>query len=105
MLQTWIHRIKPDKEGRLRAWLTEMNGRRDELQEAFEATGVRAEQAFVIASAIGPLLIYVSEVDDAARVGGAFAASTRPIDVEHRAVMQECIEHTIQDPPLYDFSR
>jgi hypothetical protein len=44
-------------------------------------------------------------VDDAARVGGAFAASTRAIDVEHRAVMQECIEQTIQEPPLYDFSR
>jgi hypothetical protein len=105
MLQTWIHRIKPEKETRLRAWLAEMNERQHELREVFDDAGVRAEQAFVVSTDAGPLLIYVSEVDDATRAARAFAASMRSIDVEHRAVMQECIEQTVDDLPLYACSR
>ena len=102
MLQTWIHRITPDKEARLRAWFSEMDQRREELRESFAAAGVRAEQAYVISGVTGTLLVYVSEADDHARAERVYAASTLSIDVEHRAVMQECVEQTIAEAPAYD---
>jgi hypothetical protein len=32
-------------------------------------------------------------------------ASTLAIDVEHRAVMAECMETTLDEAPVYDVSR
>jgi cell pole-organizing protein PopZ len=103
MLQTWIHRIKPGKEQRLREWLTELNTRADEVREAFSASGVRAEQAFVLSGATGSLLIYVSEAAHHGNAAQAFAESNRAIDVEHRRVMEECVEE-MDVAPVYDVS-
>ena len=105
MIQTWIHRLKPGMESRLRAWLGELHARADELRESFAAAGVRSEQAFLVDDGAGWLLIYVSEADDQAHAARAFAASSLAIDVEHRAVMAECIETTLNDPPVYDAAR
>ncbi len=104
MLQTWIHRIKPEKEQRLRAWLEEMHARADAVRDSFAAAGVRAEQAFVISDGAGPLLVYVSEAADHAQAARAYAASSLAIDAEHRQVMDECIERTLPDAPLFDVS-
>jgi len=105
MLQTWIHRIKPGKEDRIREWLTEMNTTRaNEVRDSFAAAGVRAEQAFVISGVTGALLIYVSEAADQAHAARVYAASTLAVDTEHRQVMDECIEHTLADAPVYDVS-
>jgi len=104
MLQTWIHRIKPEKEQRLREWLTEMQSRTDAVRESFAASGVRAEQAFVFSDGAGPLLVYVSEASDHEHAGRVYAASGLSIDAEHRQVMDECIERTITDGPLFDLS-
>lgn len=104
MLQTWIHRIKPGKEQRLRDWLAEMNSRSNEVRESFAAAGVRAEQAFVLSGVTGSLFIYVSEAADQGHAARTYAASTLPIDLEHRQVMEECIEITLNDLPIYDVS-
>ena len=104
MLQTWIHRIKPGMEPRLRAWLAQLNSRADEVRESFAAAGVRAEQAFVLPGVTGSLLIFVGEAANHATAAQVFDASTRPIDVEHRRVMEECIEATIDEAPAYDVS-
>src|SRR5512139_3728581 len=104
MLQTWIHRIKPDRESRLREWLAELTWRSGEVRESLVAAGIRYEQAFVLSTADGPLLLYVSEMEDRARAAKAYDVSSLPIDLEHRQVMQECIEETLADLPLYDVS-
>jgi Family of unknown function (DUF6176) len=102
MLQTWIHRIKPEKEQRLREWLAELNSRTNEVRDSFSAAGVRAEQAFVLSGVTGALLVYVSEAADHAHAARVFAGSQLSIDVEHRQVMDECIEHTLTEAPVYD---
>lgn len=102
MLQTWIHRIKPEQEARLRDWLAELTTRPEELHEALRAAGVRAEQAWVVSTGGDVLLIYVSEVEDAGLADRAFATSTLAIDQEHRRVMAECVLETLQDAPAYD---
>ncbi|HSA55725.1 MAG TPA: DUF6176 family protein [Gemmatimonadaceae bacterium] len=102
MLRTWIHRIKPEQEWRLRTWLTELNARAGEVRESLAGAGVRAEQAFVVSTASGPLLVYVSDAEDQRRAALAFAESSVPVDVEHRRVLEECIEETLYDAPLYD---
>jgi hypothetical protein len=58
MLQLSIRRIKPEKEARLREWLSELNARADEVRATFEAETVRAEQAYIIPTGDGPLLVY-----------------------------------------------
>ncbi len=102
MLQTWIHRIKPGKEQRLRDWLGELNSRADEVCESFAQSGVRAEQAFVVTGATESLLVYVSDADNQETAARQFAASTLAIDIEHRAAMDECIQETLTEPPVYD---
>ena len=104
MIQTWIHRIRPGKEERLREWFIELASRQEELQESFEAGGVRAEQAFLIATADGSLLVYVAEASDTAAANDAFGKSPLAIDREHRQIMDECVEDTIDAPPLHEFS-
>lgn len=104
MLQTWIHRIRPGKEARLRDWLAELSWRSGELRDSLAAAGVRAEQAWVVPGESGSLLVYVSEAEDQVHAAKVYASSTLPLDLEHREVMQECIEETLGDAPVYDVS-
>jgi hypothetical protein len=104
MLQTWIHRIKPGMEPRLRAWLTELNSRADEVRQSFALAGIRAEQAVILESITGSLLVYVSEATDQERAINAFDQSSLPIDADHRQVMAECVEETLNVAPVYDVS-
>jgi len=104
MLRLSIRRIKPEKEARLREWLLELNGRAEEVRATFEAETVRAEQAYIIPTSDGPLLVYAMEAEDFDRGRQAFAASKHAIDHEHRAVMRECLNESLELRPLYDVS-
>lgn len=104
MLRTWIHRIKPDQELRLRGWLAELNSRASEVRESLVAAGIRAEQAYVVSTESGPLLVYVSDAEDQRHAAQAFAQSKLAIDVEHQRVLGECIDETLDDAPVYDIS-
>jgi hypothetical protein len=104
MLQTTIHRIRPDQEWRLREWLTMLNTRPDEVRESLAASGVRAEQAFIIAGATGPLLVYVSEAEHTGYAADAYRRSNLPVDVEHRQVMDECLAEPVHETPVYDIA-
>ena len=64
MLRLSIRRIKPQKEARLREWLSELNARADEVRATFKAETVRAEQAYIIPTSDGPLLVYAMEAED-----------------------------------------
>jgi Family of unknown function (DUF6176) len=104
MLRLSIRRIKPEKELRLREWLSELNRRADEVRATFEAETVRAEQAYIIPTSDGPLLVYAMEAEDFELGRQAFADSKHAIDHEHRAVMQECMDESLELRPLYDVS-
>jgi hypothetical protein len=104
MLQTWIHRIKPGYEGRLREWFEQLHAREQEVRESFGGAGVRAEQAFILPGVEGGLLIYVSETDNAGHASRTFDESTLAIDVEHRRVMEECLEGGLDVVPAYQMS-
>lgn len=104
MLRTWIHRIKPDQEMRLRNWLAELHSRPGEVRESLAEAGIRAEQATVVSTESGPILVYVSDAEDQRHAAQVFAASPHAIDVEHQRVLGECIEETFDDAPLYDMA-
>jgi len=72
------------------------------VRSSFAAAGVRAEQAFVLSGVTGSLLIYVSEAANQGHAADVYAKSILAIDVEHRQVMDECIETTLDEPPIYD---
>ena len=104
MLRIWVHRIRPEKEDRLRAWLSELNMRAGEVRESFRLAGIHAEQAAVVPSGGGLLLVYVSDAEDQRQAAQTFEASQLAIDHEHRRVLEECIEETLDAIPVYDVS-
>lgn len=102
MLQTWIHRVRPGMEARLQDWLSELTWRAEEVRESLRASGIRAEQAFMVPGDGGSLLVYVSEADDQVFAAQVFASSSLPIDEQHRQVMRECVEETLNLAPSYE---
>ena len=104
MLRVAIKSIRPEKEDRLRAWLVELNARAEEVRQTFREETVRAEQAFIVAGATGPLLIYVMEAEDFEQGAKAFADSHSNIDREHREVMRDCLAESPPVLPIYDVS-
>jgi hypothetical protein len=82
--------------------LAELNSRADEVRETFHEETVRAEQAYIVAGEIGPLLVYVMEAEDFDRGSKAFATSRHKIDAEHKEVMRECLAESLKLDPLYD---
>jgi hypothetical protein len=102
MLRVAISRVRPEKEARLRTWLAELNSRADEVRETFRDETVRAEQAYIVGGADGPLLVYVMEAADFDRGAKAYATSHHKIDAEHREVMRECLADSPRVDPVYD---
>lgn len=102
MLKVVIRRVRPEKEGRLRAWLAELHSRAGEVRATFRDETVRAEQAYILAGLEGPLLVYVTEAEDFAHGSRAFAESTHRIDAEHKEIMAECLAESLRIRPLYD---
>ena len=102
MLRLAFRRIKPGKEERLRAWLSELMERQDEVRETFVRETVRHEQAFIIEGREGPLLIYAMEAEDHEKGQRAVRASTLAIDLEHKEVMEEVLGERLEVKPLYE---
>ncbi len=102
MLRVSLRRVKPGKEAQLRAWLAELSARADEVRATFVDETVRHEQAFVLQTVDGPVLLYAMEAADFDRGGAAFARSEHAIDEEHRQVMRECLGDRLEIEPLYD---
>ncbi len=102
MLRVSLRRIKPSKEARLRAWLAELSTRADEVRATFVEETISHEQAFVLQTVDGPILVYAMEAADFDRGREAFARSTHAIDEEHKEVMGECLGDRVDVQPLYD---
>lgn len=106
MIDLSFHRVRPEKVDRLRAWLSGLPARRDEVLETFRREGVRHERASLLMTNEGPVLVYAIERSDgdheAARA--AFMASELPIDREHLAVLRECLIAFAPAETLFDIA-
>jgi hypothetical protein len=102
MLRVSIRRVRDGQVERLRAWLGELGSRRDEAVETFAQEGVRHEQAYVLDTGSGHVLVYAMELEDEEKARAAFEASTLPIDAEHREVMNEVLDGPAPAELLYD---
>ena len=102
MLRVSFRRVKPGKEARLRAWLAELSARAGEVRATFVDETVRHEQAFILQTVDGPVLVYAMEAADFDRGREAFARSKHAIDEEHKQVMGECLGDRLKVEPLYD---
>ena len=97
-----IHQVREGQVERLRAWLREINSRREEVLETFAQEGVRHEQAYLLDTGSGHVLVYAMELEDEEKARAAFASSTLPIDAQHRDVMQAALGEPAGAELLYD---
>ncbi len=70
----------------------------------FRQEGTRSESVHLLRGEDGPVLAYVSEVDDLAQAKRAYAESTLPIDIEHKAVMASCVDGRAAAEVLFECS-
>jgi len=97
-----IRKVKPGEEHHLRAWMAQLNSRRAEVRATFQQEGVRHEQAFLLSTADGPVLIYAVEALDHERAAAAYAQSTLPIDLEHKRIMRQVLGEAVPCDLLYE---
>ena len=103
MLRVAIRNILPDKVDSLRDWMHEVDGpRRREATATLVDEGCRCERAYLIDGAHGPVLVYVMEVEDAARSEVAASRSSYPIDADHRAVLNDTLGDHVPAELLLD---
>jgi len=92
VIEMIIRRVRPGHEQQLRDWLAEAQGpRRAEAQATLVEEGIDHEKAALVDTGDGLLLVYAMQSDDFERARKVAYTSTLPIDVEHRAHMQECL--------------
>jgi hypothetical protein len=102
MIKLAIRRVKPDEEDHLRSWMAELTRRSTEVLETFANEGVRHEQAYLLKTSEGPILIYAMEAADHDQAAFAFQHSTLPIDQEHRRVMKQVLAERANVELLYE---
>jgi hypothetical protein len=102
MIKLAMFRVKPGEENHLRDWMAELNRRNTEVLETFANEGMRHEQAHLLQTSDGPILIYAMEAADHDRVASAFQHSTLPIDHEHRRVMEQVVAGPAEVELLYE---
>jgi hypothetical protein len=104
MIHLTVYRVHPDKVDQLKAWLAEAGSRADEVRETFVREGVRHEVGYLLETSDGPLLVYANELDDYQAALAEFLASQAPIDVQHREIMPQLTNGTVELTPLLDIS-
>lgn len=96
--------VEPDKVERLRAWMVELQQRKQEVRETFQQEGVRHERAYLLETKGQTILVYAMELEDLAAAHAAFQTSELSIDKEHRDVMNEVLTANLEPELLYDVS-
>ncbi len=102
MLHLRLSRVRADQEQRLRDWFGELTQRQEEVRETFRNEGVRHEQAFLMHTNEGLVLLYAIEVEDPEKAHQAYSASTLPIDLQHREVMRATLDGPADAELLYE---
>ena len=102
MLHVSFRRVRPERVDRTRAWFSKLMRRQDEVRATFQNEGVRHEQAWLIETRSGPLLVYAVELEDPERARQAFERSDVAIDKQHREVMLDVMLGPSEPEKLYD---
>ena len=102
MIKLAILKVKPNEESRLRSWMTELTRRNNEVLETFAQEGVRHEQAYLLKTGDGPILIYAVEALDQDRAALAFRNSKLAIDAEHKQLMGRVLGGSVDAELLYE---
>ena len=67
--------------------------RRAEVLESFRQEGTREEQAYLLPDGRGFVLVHITDADDSDRANAAYETSSLPIDIEHHAMLSECLRN------------
>jgi hypothetical protein len=102
MIEVVFWKVRPDKVDRLRAWLKELNDRKDEVRQTFEQETVRHERGYILEGRDGPILAYVMEAEDHDKAREAYRTSTLAIDAQHKEVMADCLGDPADAELLYE---
>ena len=102
MIKLAIRKVRHRQEDPLRKWMAELNRRSAEVRETFAQEGVRHEQAYLLKTADGPVLIYAMEAADHARASSMFRNSTLSIDQEHKHIMAQVLAGPANAELLYE---
>jgi Family of unknown function (DUF6176) len=102
VIKVAVRKVKPDEENNLRQWMAELTRRSAEVRETFAQEGVRHEQAFLLKTAEGSVLIYAMEAADHERAASAYRNSALPIDLEHRRIMTQVLGEPANVELLYE---
>jgi hypothetical protein len=102
MIKLAMRKVRPGQEDHLRKWMAELNRRSTEVRETFAQEGVRHEQAYLLKTADGLVLIYAMEAADHARASSVFQNSTLPIDREHKRIMAQVLAEAAHAELLYE---
>lgn len=102
MIHLNFYRVRPGKLDQLKAWFAEAGERADEVREAFVHEGVSREQAYLLETADGHVLVAAVDCEDYDTARRLFSESTLPIDVAQREVMPELTDGTLELAPLFD---
>lgn len=103
MLRVAIRHVDPDHVDNLREWLDTVNGsRREEALQTLVEEGCRQEQAYLIHGPGATMIVYVMDVEDVEKAKQVGAASTHPIDADHKRIMSRAITGDVSSELLLD---
>jgi len=102
LLSLHFYRIKPGCEERLRAWLAELEARAEETRSIFTEGGARHEQAFILSTPEGAILVALAELDRQRAEGPCDARSARQLDLQHEEILNECLGEKLSIAPALD---
>jgi Family of unknown function (DUF6176) len=102
MLTISFSKVHEAQLEQLRAWGRELTSRADEVKETYRQEGVSHEASYLIETKTGWILVFAAEVEDRERARAVYRASTLPIDIEHRQVMQVALEGGFEAELLYE---
>jgi hypothetical protein len=102
MIRLSVQRVKAEEEPTLRKWMAELNRRKNEVVETFVAEGTRHEQAYLLKTSDGPILIYAMEAPNHEAAAAAFKSSTAPVDIEHKQLMKQVLAGKADVELLYE---
>jgi hypothetical protein len=96
-------RLRPGSLERVREWATELNARSDEVLATLRDERVAIESAFLERTSDGDFLVYYMRAESIEGAREAVSRSQHPIDVYHRAFMQQVVEASEPLELLIDF--
>ncbi|HZF81350.1 MAG TPA: DUF6176 family protein [Rubrivivax sp.] len=88
--------LRPGSREEIRRWAAETNARSAEVEETLRAEGIQLELVLFEEREEGDSLYFVMQTGDYQRAIDVFMASTRPVDIAHRAFLERISQDSHQ---------